>query len=53
MADPRVNPEPYKEWRGKLDKMCGFDVYEVYSKCAQEIPEDTPAQEVKPQRWWT
>jgi TRAP-type C4-dicarboxylate transport system substrate-binding protein len=53
LFDPMINPDPYKKWRERLAKIAGKDVFEIFYNKAREIPEDTPVEKVKPQRWWT
>jgi TRAP-type C4-dicarboxylate transport system substrate-binding protein len=52
LASPQSNPAAWATWREQLTKIAGFDVYPDLYKLAREIPEDTPATAVKPQRWW-
>lgn len=52
MADAHLNPDPYSSWRKKIQKIAGKDVFEIFYNKAREISEDTPAMDVKPQKWW-
>lgn len=50
---PEFNPEPWAEWRERLDKWSGGqDTYGAIHKIAREIPRDTLAENVEPRRWW-
>lgn len=50
---PEYNPEPWTEWRERLDKWAGgIDTYSSIHKIAREIPEDLLVENVTPQRWW-
>ncbi|WP_449192088.1 TRAP transporter substrate-binding protein [Thauera sp.] len=53
MCSPEYRPEPWAEWRERLNKMSGgHDVYKEIFMVAREIPKDTPVADVKPRRWW-
>ncbi|MCP4119901.1 MAG: TRAP transporter substrate-binding protein DctP [Desulfobacteraceae bacterium] len=53
ICSPEFNPEPWEQWRGRLNRMAGgIDVYEEIHKIAREIPKETPAENVEPRRWW-
>lgn len=53
MCSPQYNPEPWAQWRERLNKMSGgHDVYTEIFDIAREIPKDMPAVDVKPNRWW-
>ncbi len=53
MCSPEFNPEPWSEWRERLDKWSGGqDTYKVIYDIAREIPTDLPTVNVKPRRWW-
>jgi TRAP-type transport system periplasmic protein len=53
MCSPEFVPEPWAEWRARLDKWSGgHDTYQEIYDIAREIPLDTHAVNVKPQRWW-
>ena len=50
---PEHNPEPWAEWRERLDKWSGgLDTYGMIYKIAREIPQDMLVENVQPQRWW-
>ncbi|UTW11850.1 TRAP transporter substrate-binding protein [Marinobacterium rhizophilum] len=50
---PEFNPEPWVQWRERLDKWAGgIDTYTEIHKIAREIPLDTLAENVEPRRWW-
>jgi TRAP-type transport system periplasmic protein len=50
---PENNPEPWAEWRERLDGWSGgHDTYAEIGAIAREIPEDTLAVNVEPRRWW-
>jgi TRAP-type C4-dicarboxylate transport system substrate-binding protein len=50
---PEFNPEPWTQWRERLDKWSGGqDTYGSIHKIAREIPRDTLAENVAPRRWW-
>ncbi len=50
---PEFNPEPWEQWRERLDKWAGgIDTYTEIHKIAREIPLDTLAENVEPRRWW-
>jgi TRAP-type C4-dicarboxylate transport system substrate-binding protein len=53
MCSPEYVPEPWAEWRERLDKWSGgHDTYQEIYDIAREIPKDFQAVNVKPQRWW-
>jgi TRAP-type C4-dicarboxylate transport system substrate-binding protein len=53
MCSPQYVPGPWVEWRERLNKMSGGqDVYQEIFKIAREIPANTPAVDVKPNKWW-
>nr|CAA6829303.1 MAG: TRAP-type C4-dicarboxylate transport system, periplasmic component [uncultured Thiotrichaceae bacterium] len=53
MCSPEYNPEPWEEWRERLNKWSGgHDTYKEIYDIAREIPKDTDAVNVKPNRWW-
>jgi TRAP-type C4-dicarboxylate transport system substrate-binding protein len=50
---PEHNPEPWVKWRERINKWSGGqDTYTAIHKIAREIPVDTLAENVTPQRWW-
>ncbi len=53
MCAPNHNPEPWAQWRERLDKWSGgHDTYAEIHAIAREIDKDLPAVNVKPRRWW-
>ncbi|SHE58844.1 TRAP-type C4-dicarboxylate transport system, substrate-binding protein [Modicisalibacter ilicicola DSM 19980] len=53
MCSPEFNPEPWEQWRERLSSWAGgVDVYQEIHDIAREIPRDTAAVNVKPNRWW-
>jgi TRAP-type C4-dicarboxylate transport system substrate-binding protein len=53
MCSPEYNPEPWAQWRERLDKWSGgHDTYKEIYDIAREIPKDMSAVNVKPNRWW-
>lgn len=53
MCSPEFNPEPWAEWRERLNKWAGgIDTYQEIYNIAREIPADTKAENVEPRRWW-
>jgi TRAP-type C4-dicarboxylate transport system substrate-binding protein len=53
MCSPEFNPEPWEEWRERLNSWSGgHDVYKEIYDIARSIPADTTAVNVKPRRWW-
>jgi TRAP-type C4-dicarboxylate transport system substrate-binding protein len=54
MCSPQYVPGPWVEWRERLNKMSGGgrDVYDEIFAIAREIPSNTPAVDVKPNKWW-
>ncbi|MEL6280421.1 MAG: TRAP transporter substrate-binding protein DctP [Pseudomonadota bacterium] len=53
MCSPEFNPEPWSDWRERLNKWAGgIDTYDIVHKVAREIPADTLAENVEPRRWW-
>ncbi|KAA3633082.1 MAG: TRAP transporter substrate-binding protein DctP [Proteobacteria bacterium] len=50
---PEANPEPWAEWRERLNGWSGgHDTYAEIGAIAREIPEDTLTVNVEPRRWW-
>jgi TRAP-type C4-dicarboxylate transport system substrate-binding protein len=48
-----ANPEPWEEWRERLNNWAGgIDTYSEIKSVANEIPADTHAVNVEPRRWW-
>ncbi len=53
MCSPQYVPEPWEEWRERLNDWAGgVDTYTEMSKIAREIPVGTLAENVEPRRWW-
>jgi TRAP-type transport system periplasmic protein len=53
MCSPEFNPQPWERWRERLNGWAGgIDIYREIHGIAREIPRDTAAVNVKPQRWW-
>ncbi|XKE44378.1 TRAP transporter substrate-binding protein DctP [Halomonas organivorans] len=53
MCSPEFNPEPWEQWRERLNAWAGgVDIYKEIHGIAREIPRDLAAVNVKPQRWW-
>lgn len=53
MCSPEFVPEPWEQWRERLNKWSGgYDTYKEIYDIAREIPADTHAVNVQPQRWW-
>lgn len=53
MCSPEYVPQPWEEWRERLNKMSGgHDVYKEIYTIAREIPKTMNAVDVKPNRWW-
>lgn len=53
MCSPEYNPKPWEEWRERLNKWSGgHDTYKEIYDIAREIPKDTNAVNVPPNRWW-
>ena len=53
LCSPEFNPAPWEQWRERLNGWAGgVDIYKEIHGIAREIPRDTAAVNVKPQRWW-
>ncbi|WP_298849151.1 TRAP transporter substrate-binding protein [uncultured Ruegeria sp.] len=53
MCAPNYNPEPWAQWRERLNKWAGgIDTYQEIYDIAREIPADTLPENVEPRRWW-
>ena len=53
MCSPEFNPEPWAQWRERLNKWAGgIDTYQEIHRVAREIPADTKPENVEPRRWW-
>ena len=42
----------YNRWHEKLNKMCGFSLYDEFKPVARAYPKDALAINVEPRRWW-
>lgn len=50
---PKYNPDPWKDWRKRMDEIYGNgDIYEEMYNIAHEVPADAYAIDVQPHRWW-
>jgi len=53
MCSPEHNPEPWTQWRDRLDKWAGgIDTYAELHRVAREVPADMKPENVEPRRWW-
>lgn len=53
MCAPNFVPEPWEEWRERINKWAGgIDTYTEIHKIARELPADTKVENVEPRRWW-
>ncbi len=53
MCSPEYNPEPWAEWRERLNAWSGgLDTYEEIATVAREVPADMRPENVEPRRWW-
>ena len=53
MCSPEYNPEPWEQWRERLNKWAGgIDTYTEISKIARQVPADMKPENVEPRRWW-
>ncbi len=53
MSSPKYNPQPWEQWRDRLNQMAGgADIFEELYAIAREIPVETQAIDVDPHRWW-
>lgn len=53
MCAPNFNPEPWAQWRERLNKWAGgIDTYQEIYDIARQIPADTLPENVEPRRWW-
>jgi len=53
MCSPEFNPDPWAQWRERLDNWAGgMDTYKFIYDIAREIPNDTLPENVEPRRWW-
>ena len=53
MCSPEFNPEPWEQWRGRLNNWAGgIDTYAELHRVAREVPADMKPENVEPRRWW-
>ncbi|WP_170770083.1 TRAP transporter substrate-binding protein [Ruegeria lacuscaerulensis] len=53
MCAPNYNPEPWAQWRERLNNWAGgIDTYQEIYDIAREIPADMLPENVEPRRWW-
>lgn len=53
MCSPEYNPEPWEQWRSRLNKWAGgIDTYAELHRVAREVPADMKPENVEPRRWW-
>lgn len=53
MCSPEYNPEPWAQWRERIDKWAGgLDTYAELHRVAREVPADMLPENVEPRRWW-
>lgn len=53
MCSPEFVPQPWEEWRERLNKMSdGHDVYQEIHAIAREIPRNASVADVQARRWW-
>ena len=53
MCSPEFNPEPWAQWRERLDGWAGgMDTYKTIYDIARQVPADMKAENVEPRRWW-
>jgi len=53
LCAPEFNPKPWEQWRERLNSWAGdVDIYQEIHSIAREIPRETVAVNVPPQRWW-
>ncbi|MGF1525789.1 MAG: TRAP transporter substrate-binding protein [Candidatus Competibacterales bacterium] len=53
MCSPEFNPEPWAQWRERLNKWAGgIDTYQEIHRIAREVPGDMLPENVEPRRWW-
>lgn len=51
ICSPEFNPEPWQEWRTRLNRMAGgIDIYQEIAGIARDCPLDTLAENVMPSR---
>ena len=53
MCSPEFNPEPWAQWRERLNNWAGgIDTYSEIHRIAREVPADMLPENVEPRRWW-
>jgi len=53
LISPKYNPDPWKEWMDKLNKIYGRgDIFEKMHAIAHEVPDTAYAIDIIPKRWW-
>lgn len=53
IISPKYNPDPWKDWRKRLNKIYGKgDCFEDIYAIAKEVPAEAFAIDVQPKRWW-
>lgn len=53
MCSPEFNPEPWAQWRERLNNWSGgIDTYAEIHRIAREVPADMLPENVEPRRWW-
>ncbi len=53
MCSPEFNPEPWAQWRERLNNWAGgIDTYAEIHRIAREVPADMLPENVEPRRWW-
>jgi len=53
MCSPEYNPEPWAQWRERLNNWAGgIDTYKEIHSIAREVPADMLPENVEPRRWW-
>jgi len=53
MCSPEFNPEPWTQWRERLNKWAGgIDTYSEIHRIAREVPANMLPENVEPRRWW-
>ena len=53
MSSPEFNPEPWAQWRERLNGWSGgLDTYKEIYDIAREIPQNMKPENVEPRRWW-
>jgi len=53
LISPMHNPDPWKEWMGKLNKIYGRgDIFQKMHAIAHEVPANAYTIDILPKRWW-